>query len=125
MRTFVVELSRRLRPLFEGNRAACMRFIEDQTSPTMTRLGLVASVPRSGQGPDAVVCVPAVAFGTWEEKAAEVVAAWETKWLLIESMPCRHRDDARAELHNAVASALVAAAIAGVDASGAPDDVGF
>ncbi|RYB02136.1 hypothetical protein D3272_22715 [Lichenibacterium ramalinae] len=94
-------------------------------SPTMTRLGLVVATPPPAEGPDALVCVPAASFGDWEAVAAGAVAAWERRWLLIESAPMRHRDEARADLHDAVASALVAAAIAGVDAQGAPEDVGF
>ena len=127
MRTYVVELPRRVRPLFEGGRGPCLRFIEARTSPTMERLGLVVAVPPPAEGPDAMVCVPAAAFGSWEDRAAEVLAAWDDKWLLIESMPPRHRDEARADLHHALATALVAAAVAGVDAHGAPDsaDVGF
>ena len=125
MRTYVVEVPRRTRPLFEGDRAACLKFIDGQTSPAMTRLGLVVAPPPPAEGPDALVCVPTAAFGDWEAAAAKAVAAWERQWLLIESVPIRHRDEARADLQNAVASALVAAAIAGVDAHGAPDDVGF
>ncbi len=125
MRTYVVELPRRARPLFEGAVAACLRFVAGRASPSMTRLALVVSVPPPDEGPDAVVCVPAASFGSWEERAAEVVSAWEARWLLIESMPLRHRDEARADLHHAVATALVAAAIAGVDNVGAPDDLAF
>ena len=126
MRTYVVEMPRGRRPLFEGDRAACLRFIEGRTSPAMMRLGLVVSATPPADGPDALVCVPAFEFGGWEAAAAAAVAAWERRWLLIGSMPIRHRDEARADLHHAVASALVAAAVAGVDARGAPDDdVGF
>ncbi len=125
MRTYVVEISRRGRPLFEGDRAACLAFIDRHVPDVRTRLALVVSPPPPAEGPDALVCVPAAGFADWEAMAAEAVAAWEQRWLLIESMPFRHRDEARADLHHAVASALVAAAIAGVDARGAPDDVGF
>ena len=125
MRTYVVEMPRRVRPLFEGGRGPCLRFIEARSSPTMTRLGLVVSVPRPAEGPDAMACVPAAAFGSWEDRAAEAVAAWEERWLLLESMPRRHRDEARADLHHAVATALVAAAVAGVDVHGEPDDLVF
>lgn len=95
MRTYVVEIPRRTRPLFQGDRAACLAFIDGQTSPAMTRLGLVVSAPPPAEGPDALVCVPAAGFGDWEATAAEVGAAWEKTWLLIESMPARHRDEAR------------------------------
>ena len=125
MRTEVVEIPRRTRPLFQGDRAACLKFIVDRTTPTMTRLGLVVAAPPPAEGPDSLVCVPAAGFADWEATAAAAVAAWERRWLLIESMPIRHRDEALADLHDAVASALVAAAIVGVDAQGAPDDVGF
>ncbi|RYB02124.1 hypothetical protein [Lichenibacterium ramalinae] len=125
MRTYVVELPRRTRALFEGGLGACQRFIAGRASPGMMRLALVVSVPPSGEEPDAVVCVPAAAFATWEDRAAEVVSAWEARWLLIESMPRHHRGEARADLHHAVATALVAAAVAGVDAHGAPDDLVF
>jgi hypothetical protein len=40
-------------------------------------------------------------------------------------MPFRHRDEARADLLHAVASALVAAAINGVDSMGRPGDLSF
>ena len=111
--------------LFEGNPNDCVSFIKSQTRPTLTRLGLVADVPRPGEGPDAVVCVPADAIGDWEARAAEVIAAWETRWLLIESAPRRHRDEVRADLIHAIASALIAAAITGTDRHGRPIDDDF
>lgn len=79
MRTYVVELPRRVRALFEGGLGACLRFVAGRASPGMTRLALVVSVPPSGEEPDAVVCVPAASFGSWEERAAEVVSAWEVR----------------------------------------------
>ena len=85
----------------------------------MTRLALVVSAPPPDHGPDAAVCVPSVVFGNWEEHAAAVIADWEARWLLIASMPRGHRDEARAELLHAVASALISAAINGVDNTGA------
>ena len=91
----------------------------------MTRLALVVSTPPPGDGPDAAVCVPSASFGDWEEQAARVVEGWESRWLLIASMPTRHREEARADLLHAVASALVAAAINGVDGVGRPDELLF
>ena len=125
MNTYVTELPRRAKPIFRGSLGSCARFIAGQTSPGMTRLALVVSAPAPNQGPDSAVCVPAAAFGDWEDHAAEVVAAWEARWLLITSMPFRHRDEARADLLNVVACALVAAAINGVDRMGRPDEPSF
>lgn len=123
--TYVVELPRRAKPLVRGSLGACTRFIAGQAAPGMTRLALVVSTPPPDHGPDAAVCVPATAFSTWEEQAAKVVADWEARWLLISSMQVRHRDEARSDLLHAVASALVAAAINGVDSMGRPDDLSF
>ena len=125
MNTYVMEMPRRTKPLFRGSLGACTRFIAGQTSPGMTRLALIVSAPVPDRGPDAAVCVPALVFGEWEEHAAKVVADWEARWLLIESMPSRHRDEARADLLHTVASALVAAAINGVDSAGRPDELLF
>ncbi len=122
---YVVELPRRAKPLFRGSLGACTRFIADQAALGMTRLALVVSTPPPDQGPDAAVCVPAAAFASWEDQAAMVVADWEARWLLISSMPVRHRDEARGDLLHAVASALVAAAVNGVDSTGRPDDLSF
>ncbi len=120
----MVELPRRARPLFEGDQGACLDFIRRQTSPAMTRLGLVLAAPPPVEGPDAVVCVPANVVGDWEAVAAEAIAAWESRWLLIDSAPRRHRDEVRADLHHAIAIGLIAAAITGADRNGRPiDDV--
>ena len=125
MRACVVELPRGARQLFEGDPEACLRFIRRQTSPTMTRLGLVLFTPRPVEGSDVVVCVPADVVGDWEARAAEAITAWESQWLLIESAPRRHRDEARADLYHTIASALIAAAITGADRNGRPIDDDF
>ena len=122
MRACVIEMPRGARPLFEGDREKCLDFILGQTSPTMTRLALVVTAPRLAERADAVVCVPADIVGDWEASAAAAIAAWEERWLLIESAPRRHRDEVRADLHHAIASALIAAAITGVDRRGRPVD---
>ena len=125
MKACVVELPREARPLFEGDREACLDFIRRQTSPAMTRLGLVVDAPPPVEGPDAVVGVPAHVVGDWEALAAEAIAAWETEWLLIDSAPRRHRDEVRASLHHAIAIALMAAAFTGADRHGRPIDDDF
>ena len=125
MKACVVELPRGTRPLFEGDREACIDFIQRQSSPTMTRLALVLAAPRRSEGPDAVLCVPADVVGDWEAQAAEAIAAWEGQWLLIESAPRRHRAEVRADLHHAIASALLAAAITGADGRGQPIEDDF
>lgn len=125
MDTCVVELPRQAKPLFSGSLGACTRFIAGQAAPTMSRLALVVSAPPPDRGPDAAVCVPATAFESWEEHAARAVEDWEARWLLIASMPGRHRDEAREELLHVVAAALVAAAVSGIDTTGRPDDLLF
>lgn len=121
----VVELSRQAKPVFRGSIGACTRFIAGQAAPAMTRLAIVMSMPPPEHGPDAAVCVPAGAFKSWEEHAASAVDDWEARWLLISSMPIRHRDEARADLLHVVAAALVAAAINGIDSTGRPENLLF
>ena len=121
----VVELPRQAAPLVHGSLGACLRYIAGQAAPAMTRLAVVVSTPPPDHGPDAAVCVPAAAFESWEDHAADVVADWESRWLLISSMQPRHRDEAREDLLHAVAAALVAAAINGIDSTGRPDDLPF
>ncbi len=122
---YVVELKRRTKSLFRGSLGACARFITDNAAPGMTRLALVISARPPDDGPDAAVCVPAVSFGAWEERGAHVVASWELKWGILADLPTRYRDEARADLLQAVASALVASAINGVDSMGRPDELAF
>ena len=121
----VVALPRQAKPLIRGTLGACTRFIAGQAAPDMTRLALVVSTPPPDQGPDGAVCVPMVAFASWEEQAASVVDGWEAWWLLISSMQARHREEARADLLHAVAAALAAAAVNGIDSTGRPDDLAF
>ena len=121
----MVELPREARPLFEGDRQACLDFIQRQTSPTMPRLAFVVVAPRLPEAADAVVCVPADVVGDWEARAAETIAAWESRWLLIDSAPRSYRDEVRADLHHAIATALLAAAITGVDRRGRPIEDDF
>ncbi|RYB02128.1 hypothetical protein [Lichenibacterium ramalinae] len=123
MKACVVELPREARPLFEGERVQCLAFIRRKTA--LTRLGLVVEAPPPVAGPDAVVCVPADVVGDWEARATEAIAAWESRWLLIDSAPRRHRDEVRADLHHVIAIALIAAAITGADRNGRPIDDDF
>ena len=125
MNTYVVKLPRRAKPLFRGGLAACHRFISSHAAPGMPRLALVVSTPPPQHGSDAVVCVPAIAFGAWEVAAAAVVAGWELKWSVLTGLPPRYRDEARADLLHVVGSALIAAAIDGVDSAGLPDQLAF
>ena len=123
--TDVAELPRRTKPLFRRSVGACTRFLAGQAAPAMPRLALVVSTPPPSGGADAAVCVPATAFASWEDHAVEVCADREAKWLLTLSMQVRHLDEARADLLHAAASALVAAAIDGVDNVGRHDDLTF
>ena len=52
--------------------------------------------------------------------ATIVTAASGERLLLIDSMPARHRGQARAHLHRAVAAALIGAATNGVNDQGEP-----
>lgn len=124
LRSYVVDLPRRGGRIVEGPIATCLAWIRAHAGGG--RVALVLSAAPPDEGPDACVCVPLTSFGAWEEEAAAVTAAWERRWLLIESMPPRHRDEARADLHDAVAGALIAAATNGVDHQGGPlPDVDF
>ena len=119
VRSYVVDLPRRGTRIVEGSIAHCLDWI--RTRATTPRVALVLSAVPPDEGPDAAVCIPYAAFGTWEEEAATIVASWEAKWLLIQSMPRGHRDEARADLHHKGAAALIVAATNGVDAQGGPD----
>ena len=125
MNTYVAKFQRRAKPLFRGGLAACQRFISSHAAPGMPRLALVVSTPPPDHGPDAVVCVPAIAFGSWEVAAAAVVAGWELKWTVLAGLPPRYRDEARADLLHVLASSLIAAAVNGVDSAGLPDELAF
>ena len=120
MRAYVIGLPQGPKPLFEGDLDSCRRFMEKGGSSATTRLALVVSEPRPSDGSDALVCVPAAAANDWEALAAAAIDAWETRWLLIDSAPRRHPDEVRADLHQAIANALLAAAVAGVDPRGRP-----
>lgn len=122
LRSYVIDLPRRGDRIVEGPIATCLAWIRAHAGGS--RVALVLSAAPPDDGPDAAVCVPLSAFGAWEAEAAAVTATWERKWLLIDSMPTRHREEARADLHHAVASALIAAATNGVDSQAEPD-LGF
>ncbi len=122
LKAYVVDLPRRGDRIFEGSIAACLAWLRSHAGGH--RVALVLSAIPPDEGPDAAIAVPFTAFGAWEKEAAAVTSAWEKRWLLIESMPPRHRDEARADLHHAVAAALIAAATNGIDHQGEPD-VGF
>ena len=51
MRTYVVELPRRVRPLFESGRGSRLRFIEARASDTTTRLEAVDAAPLTETDP--------------------------------------------------------------------------
>ena len=55
------------------------------------------------------------AWADWRARAADLVAAWDSRWLLVELMPRHHRAEARDDLTGAVAAALFAAAASGLD----------
>lgn len=130
-RWYVAEAPRRAGGrLFNGHTAhSCLRWARERCTRPSPRVAvwLRDPPPDDGREPDAFVCVPARYVERWEARASEVVEVWERRWLLIESAPRLHRDDARADLLDAVAVALTGAFIAGASRVGPVDeeDVGF
>lgn len=116
--------------LFNGHTArSCLRWVRERCPRPSPRLAVWLRDPPPDDRcePDAFVCLPARYVERWEARAAEVVEVWERRWLLVQSAPPRHRDDARADLLDAVAVALAGAFIAGASPEGPVDDgdVGF
>ena len=79
------------------------------------RLAIYEDTPPPDGGPDIVVCVPVASFESRRAQAEDVVARWDEKWLLIESMPRTLRDGARWHVVDLISMALLAASIEGVD----------
>jgi hypothetical protein len=101
--------------------------VRTRLPPSPRRLAIWSDAPAPERGPDVVVCVPVSLFESRRAQAEEVVARWDFAWLLLESMPSRHRDAAHQHLVDEISMALLAAAIEGVEeaADDDIDDVGF
>ena len=101
--------------------------VRTRLPPSTRRLAIWSDAPTPERGPDVVVCVPVSLFESRRAQAKEVVARWDFAWLLLESMPSRHRDAAHQHLVDEISMALLAAAIEGVKdpADDDPEDVGF
>ncbi len=122
----VTRASRPDRPEFDcGDLQAAVDYVWDNWTPGTDQYAIWISEPPPSGGPDCVVCVPFRVLEDWEARAAEIVAQWEGHWLLIESMPARHRDAARNDLRRAVADTLLVAAVSGIDDKPRELDVGF
>ncbi len=95
--------------------AKCMDWIRPRSGPGLPRLAVWAAVPPPDEGPDAFVCLPIGVVEGLRETAVEVVRRWDDAWLLIESAPRRHREEARDALVDLVVEALASAAAGGFD----------
>ena len=94
---------------------ACLEWIRARSKPHMVRLAIWAATPPPDEGPDAVLCLPVSTIEGLRELAVEAVDRWDRSWLLLESAPRRHREEAREALIELVLDALGAAAAKGVD----------
>ena len=89
------------------------------------RMAVWTDAPAPEDGPDVVVCVPVAPFQSSRAQAEQVVAEWDARWLLIESMPRRHREAAHQHLVDLVSAALLAAALEGIFPLGWDEELGF
>jgi hypothetical protein len=80
------------------------------------RLAIWEDTPPPDEGPNVVVCVPVASFESRRAQAEEVIARWDERWLLIESMPRALREEARRHVVDLISMALLAAAIEGIEA---------
>ncbi len=116
-RTYVTHAPRRSsgRRLFTGHDLqASIKFVErSQDLFGGDRLAIWLDTPPLDVGVDAVVCVPLQLMTDWQVVARGAVREWDDRWLLIESMPKRHRSEASEDLCSKVKEALIRAAAAG------------
>ena len=94
---------------------ACLAWIRARSEPNMVRLAIWAATPPPNEGPDAVLCLPVATIEGLRELVVEAVDRWDRSWLLLESAPRRHTEEAREALVELVLAALGAAAAKGVD----------
>lgn len=106
---------------------AALERVRERSPRSASRFAIWTDASTPEQDHDVVVCVPVALFENRRSQAEEVVARWDATWLLIESMPHRHRDSARQHLVDEVSMALLASAIEGVGepANEDDEDVGF
>lgn len=109
--------------LFAANTVAeCMAWVRPRSGPGVPRLAIWAAVAPPDDDPDVALCLPIDVLDDARATAAGVVDRWESSWLLIESAPRRHREEAREALVEALAIAIAAAAARGTEDN---TDVGF
>lgn len=102
--------------------AECLIWVRPRSGPGMPRLAIWAAVAPPDDDPDVALCLPIDGLADATATAAEVADRWEASWLLIESAPRRHREEARAALVEMIATALTMAAARGFEDDA---DVGF
>lgn len=106
---------------------AALERVKEHRPRSASRFAIWTEASTPEKDHDVVVCVPVALFENRRSQAEEVVRRWDAMWLLIESMPHRHRDSARHHLVDEIAIALLASAIEGVGEPAEEDrsDVGF
>ena len=103
------------RQLFSGtDLQAALEHVRDRSPQSTFRFAIWTDPFTPDQDQDVVVCVPVPLLQNRRAQAEEIVGRWDATWLLVESMPHRHRDAARQHLVDEVSMALLAAAIEGV-----------
>ena len=90
-------------------------FVEAHVGRPSTRLVVWFPDAPATVGPDVTVAVPLRVYQEIEVVADQIVEAWDTAWLLIDSMRTSQRDGARGDLVGAIAAALISAAVTGLD----------
>ncbi len=112
----VTRISRSDSPEFTcGDLQTAIDYVAGNWVPGADQYAIWMSASQPTTGPDCMVCVPFRVLEDCQARAAEVVVHWEGNWLLIESMPARHRDAARNDLLEAIADTLLVAAVSGID----------
>ncbi len=107
---------------------AALERVREQIPPSASRYAIWTESPTPEQEDhDVVVCVPVAAFEDRRSQAEEVLRRWDGTWLLVASMPHRHRGAARQHLVDEISMALLASAVVGVGEPAEEDDadVGF
>ena len=106
--------SPKVRLFSAGNLRSALERVRERTAQGASRFAIWMDASTPEQDHDVVVCVPVALFESRRSQAEDVVARWDATWLLVESMPSRHRDSARQQLVDEVSMALLASAIEGV-----------
>ena len=121
--------SPKVRLLSAADLRAALEQVRERIPPSASRFAIWTDASTPEQDHDVVVCVPVTEFENRRAQAEEVVRRWDVTWLLIESMPHRHREAARQHLVDEISVSLLASAIEGVgeptDEDEDDGDVGF